>query len=123
MKPLLDFRCYHYAIATGCDPHGIVLDVKANKTTLQNVLKELVLFHKYENPTRVITSVTIASQVIAVRNEKSLEVVAKFKDDRLFATVFEKCHGVKDELTVRVNFSDRVFIPQNKPCCSSCTIS
>jgi hypothetical protein len=118
MEPLLDFRCYHYAIATGCDPHGIELRVKANKTTVEKVLKDIVEFHRIENPTRVITSVTIAGQVIAVKGEKNLVVVSKFEKDRLFATVFQKCRGVKDDLTMRVIFSERVFIPQKEPCCA-----
>lgn len=122
MKPLLDFRCYHYAIGEGCDPHGIELQVKATKTTLEKVLKDIVFFHKIENPTRVIQNVMIAGQVIADRNGKNLEVVAKFKEDYLFATVFERCQGIKEELTVGVNFSSYVFVPQKTSCCG-CAIS
>jgi hypothetical protein len=117
MTPLLNFRCYHYTSDHFCDPHGIAIDVEPRKTTLKNVLDSIVLFHKIENPTRVILNVAIAKQVIAVSNQGKLKVVAKFEDDPLFASVFEKCHGLKNELTVRVNFSQHVYITPKTPCC------
>ncbi len=122
MKPLLDFRCYHYTSDHFCDPHGIAIDVEPSKTTVKKVLDSIVSFHKIENPTRVILNVAIAGEVIAVSNQGKLKVVEKFEDDPLFASVFEKCHGLKKELTVRVNFSQHVYITPKAPCCG-CVVS
>jgi hypothetical protein len=97
------------------------LAVKVKKRAVDNVLKTLTKFHKIENPTRVISNVTIADQVIAVRNENKLVVVSKFKEDRFFSTVFEKCHGIRGGLTIRVNFSNYTFLPEKEEC--SCLIS